>query len=54
MQDENGYTALHWACLLGSYQSVRLLLAKGANPNAMTKNCKSSPLILAVKTMEET
>lgn len=32
--DQNGCTALHWACLEGSYDIIKYLLAEGANPNA--------------------
>jgi len=31
--DGNGCTPLHWACVSGSYQSLRYLLAEGADPN---------------------
>ena len=52
--DVNGYAALHWACLSGSYQSVRYLLANGSDPNAQTHGDKATPLLLAMKTMQDT
>lgn len=54
MTDQNGYTPLHWACLTCSYQAVRYLLAHKADVNAITASNESSPLILAMRDMEET
>jgi ankyrin repeat protein len=54
MPDQNGYTPLHWACLSGSYQAVRYLLAHKADLNAKTASNEASPLILALRDMEET
>jgi ankyrin repeat protein len=33
MMDYAGCSALHWACLDGSYDAVKYLLALGADPN---------------------
>lgn len=52
--DLNGYTPLHWACLSGSYQSVRYLLANGANVNRVTTSEKTTTILLCLKNMEET
>ena len=54
MPDQNGYTPLHWACLSGSYQAVRYLLSHKADVNAKTSSNEATPLILALRDMEET
>lgn len=51
-KDANSCTALHWACYSGAYQSVRYLLAMGANPNAISDG-NSSPLHYAVRYLDE-
>lgn len=53
-QDVNGYTALHWACHSGSYQAVRYLLANGSDPNAQTFNERSTPLLVAMRSIMDT
>jgi ankyrin repeat protein len=53
MTDSNGYTSLHWACLLGAYQAVRYLLANGADPNRVSVSDSATPVLLAMKNMEE-
>lgn len=35
LQDEEGITALHWACSSGHMEAIPLLISAGANPNAM-------------------
>jgi ankyrin repeat protein len=54
MPDQNGYTPLHWACLSGSYQAVRYLLSHKADVNSKTSSNEATPLILALRDMEET
>jgi len=51
--DNNGSTALHWACYSGSYQAVRYLLAFGADINATLNSDHSTPMHLAFKNLEE-
>jgi len=48
---ENGYTALHWAAEKGQMKIVKLLIEKGANLNAKTKN-NLTPLNLADNNFE--
>ena len=36
-QDQDGVSALHWACERGHYSIVKLLLDHGANVNSVTK-----------------
>ncbi|CDW91601.1 dhhc zinc finger domain containing protein [Stylonychia lemnae] len=52
--DINGCTALHWACISGSYQSIRYLLAIGANPNIQTNSEGCAPLHMAIRYLDET
>jgi ankyrin repeat protein len=54
MPDQNGYTPLHWASLSGSYQALRYLLAHKADVNTKTASNEATPLILALRDMEET
>lgn len=35
LQDDEGITALHWACSVGHMDVIQLLFAAGANPNVM-------------------
>ena len=35
LQDDEGITALHWACSVGHMDVIHLLLTAGANPNVM-------------------
>lgn len=51
--DVNGNTPLHWACVSGSYQAVRYLLAYKADPNKLNLNDKCTPLHLSIKYMDE-
>ena len=44
---DKGQTALHLAVFAGSVETVRALLVKGANPNAVTKFELNTPLHLA-------
>lgn len=46
--DNNGCTPLHWACLEGSYEVVKYLLAEKANANAVTLEARSTPLHIAI------
>ena len=48
---KNGYSALHWAAEKGQKKIVRLLIEKGANLNAKTKN-NLTPLNLADNNFE--
>lgn len=48
---KNGYTALHWAAEKGQKKIVKLLIEKGANLNAKTKN-NLTPLNLADNNFE--
>ncbi len=41
MSKKDYKTALHIACMTGKYDSVKLLLDRGANPNALDIFCKS-------------
>jgi len=50
--DDNGCTALHWACLEGSYDVVKYLLAAKADPNLQTYQAKSTPLHIAIQALE--
>jgi ankyrin repeat protein len=52
MPDYNGCTALHWACLDGSYDVVKYLLAENANINAVTYEARSTPLHVAIQALE--
>jgi len=52
MPDYNGCTALHWACLDGSYDVVKYLLAENANINAITYEARSTPLHVAIQALE--
>merc|ERR1719197_2370073 len=45
--DKEGYTPLHCASSLGFQNSVRILLSKGADVQAVDKRTKSTPLHLA-------
>ena len=36
--DENGWTPLHWAAVMGNAEVVDILLDRGANPNARAKD----------------
>jgi ankyrin repeat protein len=38
MIDQQGYNALHWATVIGSPKKIKLLLKKGANINAQTRD----------------
>ncbi len=40
--DENGFTALHYACKTGSAECIRLLLKNGADANAVTPTGQTS------------
>ncbi len=42
--DANGCTDLHWACMSGSYDAVRYLVALGANVNAISFSDGSTPI----------
>lgn len=44
--DNQGTTPLGLACVLGKMDAVKLLLARGANPNNLSG--KSTPLVLAI------
>lgn len=44
--DENGWTALHWACYYGQLKTSEKLLEFSANPNSLARNF-ISPLHLA-------
>ena len=46
IRDSNGWTALHYACQLGDYESVEILIEKDALINAYSNN-KRIPLHLA-------
>jgi ankyrin repeat protein len=46
-ENEQGETALIWACFKGDETSVRLLLSKGANPTTVAKS-GMTPIIAAV------
>lgn len=46
LQDENGYTPLHWAAAFGQFNAVLLLLNKGANIDAVGR-FDETPLHLA-------
>lgn len=50
--DYNGCTALHWACLEGSYEVVKYLLAAKANVNLQTHEAGSTPLHIAIQALE--
>eukprot|EP00347_Sterkiella_histriomuscorum_P015541 403356641 len=52
--DANGCTPLHWACVSGSYQAVRYLLAQKANPNIQQQGDLLSPLHMTIKYIDET
>jgi ankyrin repeat protein len=44
-----GQTALHIACLWGSYESAQILVASGANVNAQNKMAGTTPLQCAIR-----
>ena len=46
IRDSNGWTALHYACQLGDFESVKILKEKGAMIDAYSNN-KRTPLHLA-------
>ena len=46
-KDLGGKTALHYACMYGKYSTATLLLDHGADIEAVTNNCKSTPLMCA-------
>lgn len=50
--DSNGCTALHWACLEGSYDVIKYLLAAKANLNAQTLKELSTPMHVAIQSVE--
>jgi ankyrin repeat protein len=52
--DSQGYTALHYACLTGRYESVSLLLDAGANPSKITKRGMTMLDICAMFEAEDT
>lgn len=52
--DSNGCSSLHWACVSGSYQSVRYLLAEGADPNLQQSEELLTPLHMTIKYLDET
>lgn len=47
VDEVTGYTHLHHACLAGSTQCVRHLMAKGANPDIQDR-CKMTPIMHAI------
>ncbi|KAK3602636.1 hypothetical protein CHS0354_034226 [Potamilus streckersoni] len=47
-ESKTGNTALHWACRLGHFEIVRLLLENGANID-LKNNFKSTPISLAIE-----
>ena len=51
--DENGWTPLHWAVVLGKTEVVDALLNRGANPNAQTKNDESDLSAEAAKILSD-
>ena len=48
IRNDDGKSALHWACKNGRINIVKLLLQFGANPNLQDKNKKQTPLIYAI------
>ena len=48
MVKPDGYTSLHYACMSGTPDVVKLLIDKGADVNAADKK-GATPLMLAVK-----
>jgi Ankyrin repeats (3 copies) len=46
-QDENGWTALHYAVDMGIYEYVKLLVEHGASMNRLTYSSKFTPLEIA-------
>ncbi len=53
VRNGTGATPLHYAATYGSTEAVRLLLDRGANPNARN-NAEITPLILAAYSLEKT
>ena len=49
IKDANGWTALHYACQLGDFESVKILVDTKANITAFSNN-RRTPLHLAAKT----
>ena len=52
IKDSNGWTALHYACQLGDFESVKILIDSKANINAFSNN-RRTPLHLAAKMNRE-
>ena len=48
IKDSNGWTALHYACHIGDFESVKILIEYHANINAFSNN-RRTPLHLAAK-----
>ncbi len=47
-KDKGGYTPLHWAAFRGHKETVELLIAKGAEVNAMGFEFAATPLDVAI------
>ena len=47
-RNDDGKSALHWACKNGRVEIVQLLLEFGANPNVQDKNKLQTPLMYAI------
>jgi ankyrin repeat protein len=46
---ENGWTALHWAAVMGNMRPAKILIHKGSNLNSISENDDSkTPLIFAI------
>lgn len=43
---------MHWACLEGSYDVIKYLLAEGANPNVQTLKELSSPMHVSIQSLD--
>lgn len=54
VEDENGTTPLQWACIQGSYDSVRYLLGMGAKVGTANKSEGLTPLHSAIQFLDET